>query len=185
MSDTKTIALRDADLEELFYFANTVLQLNVPRTTKEDNLRGKIMMAHEGDITVPVDMSASAPAEVRSTTTSPLKQGSSKGVPKVMLNIAVAEGDGGDRPVPVGVNGSIMLVPRGKDVEVPWPYYLALKAAVKTIHAQDTNTGDMESHDTPSYPFSVRREPPQEEIDAWYEKEADSASGAAEKKAVA
>ncbi|MCP4547037.1 MAG: hypothetical protein GY835_11280 [bacterium] len=180
MSKTKTVALRDATLDELLYFANTVLGLNAPKNSKEDNLRGKIMMAHDGDITVPPDLSEALPSETATPATSvrAMKPGSSKDDPRVLLNISKGEKEGEERPIPVGVNGVVMLVPRGEDVEIPWRYFLAIKAAVKTVHTQNTKTGDMDSRDMPSYPYSVLRMPPQEDIDAWHEREAQEAAQA-------
>lgn len=53
---------------------------------------------------------------------------------KRVILIAKEKGPGGSDPVPVGVNGSIMLIPRGRKVEVPEPYVEVLRNAVQHIY---------------------------------------------------
>ena len=48
---------------------------------------------------------------------------------KVKLIIHTTTEAGGKDPVPIGVNGRVMLVPRGKEVEIPHAYFEVLKNA--------------------------------------------------------
>lgn len=96
-----------------------------------------------------------------------LKGGSSKHDPKVRMFLNEAEGAGGQRAVYVSVNNVPMLIPRGEEVDVPYRYYLALKAAVSTVHEQDENTYEILSRNVPAYPFQVIRLPTDKEMEAW------------------
>ena len=101
------------------------------------------------------------------TTIRALKGGSSKADPKVRMFLNEAEGAGGQRAVFVSVNNVPMLIPRGEEVDVPYRYYLALKAAISTIREQDENTHELLSRDVPAYPFQVVRLPTAKEMEAW------------------
>jgi hypothetical protein len=73
---------------------------------------------------------------------------------KVKILIARTEDAGGDEPVPVGVNGPIMLVPRGEPVEIPYAYYEVLKNAVKDIYDPLPDGGmNPVPRKVPAYPF--------------------------------
>jgi hypothetical protein len=56
--------------------------------------------------------------------------------PLVRVMIAKTEGAGGADDVPLGCNGEIMTVPRGKIIDIPRRYFESLKNAVK--HVYDT-----------------------------------------------
>lgn len=64
-------------------------------------------------------------------------------------------------PIHVGVNGRLLQVPRGLEVDVPIPYVEALKNAKTTIVAQtsgatqDNPSGSYKDEDRSSYPFQV------------------------------
>lgn len=95
--------------------------------------------------------------------------------PRITIELHVLPGNGpqsGDRPVPVGVNGKHMLIPRGKPVTIPYRFYLGLREAVRTEYEmrQDpiTKQEDIVSHDVQSFPFNVIQAPPLEEVLAWF-----------------
>ena len=64
---------------------------------------------------------------------------------------------GGSDDVQVGVNGSVMLVPRGKDVDIPYRYYEALKNAVADKYEMmpDGKSMNPVPRKVPAYPFQV------------------------------
>lgn len=173
----KTVPWDDATLDELKKFVAQVLGISVNYNIGESTLRAKIRQAYGGDtITIMVldgedefvAEDAPAPASTKPPTHGKALRGSSaENDPKVTITIAEIEGAGGKRPVPVGVNGVMMLVPRGRPVDIPYRYYHALTLAVKTVHEQDEETLEIVSSDVPSYPFSVNKMPPQAEIDAY------------------
>lgn len=70
------------------------------------------------------------------------------------INIAAAPVEGGDRAVPVRVNGRTMLIPRGKRVMVPEEYVEAIRNASETIWNM-TEHGLSDPREVPSYPYAV------------------------------
>lgn len=64
-------------------------------------------------------------------------------------------------PVQVGLNGRIFHVPRGKEVDIPYPYIGVLKDAVNTIISQSKEptssnpAGEMKEEAMLTYPFQV------------------------------
>lgn len=72
----------------------------------------------------------------------------------VPINIAAAPVEGGDRPVPVRVNGRTMLIPRGKRVMVPEEYVEAIRNASETVWDM-TEHGLSNPREVPSYPYAV------------------------------
>lgn len=184
-----TVKWDDATLTELKMFAAQVLGMMSMPNIGESTIRAKIRAAYQGDtLTImvqdavaPDDAPQSAPlAPPKPSTGKALRGSTAEHDPKVMITIAEMEGAGGKRAVPVGVNGVIMLVPRGKPVDIPYRYYMALTCAVKTIHEQDELTQDIIETHVPAYPMSVNRMPPQEEIDAYLALEQDGFEGLAE-----
>lgn len=173
----KTVPWGEATLDELKKFAAQVLGMSVNYNIGEDTLRAKIRQAYPGEnITIMVldgeeekPADAPAPASEAPKVGKALRGSSAEKDPKVTITIAEVEGVGGKRPVPVGVNGVFMLIPRGKPVDIPYRYFAALGLAIRTLHEQDEQTGEIVSSDVPSYPFSVNRMPPQADIEAYLE----------------
>ena len=172
----KTVKWDEATLKELKMFASGVLGMTLGPNIGEETLRAKIRQAFPGDkITIMVldgeDEAVAADAPVPPSEApaqgKALRGSSSVNDPKVTITIAEAEGAGGKRPVPVGVNGVMMLIPRGRPVDIPYRYFDALSKANKTLYEQDETTQEVISTDVPSYPFSVNKMPPQDEIDAF------------------
>lgn len=105
-----------------------------------------------------------------------MKPESSKMDPNVLLTIHEAPGKGGKRAVPVSVNGSTMLIERGKQSEVPWRFFLALENAVQELFEEDDENEELVGRDVPSYPYTVHRTPSGEEIDAWNKRDQERAN---------
>ncbi len=175
--EQKSIPWDTATKPELVMFASQVLGMPVMPTIGEDKLRGKIRAAFGGDeITIMVQdgeaeppAAADAPLPLSDEPADPraLRGTSGAADPVVKITIAEVEGAGGKRAVPVGINGVMMLVPRGRPVDIPYRYYEALSHAIKTVHEQDDDTGEIIASDVLSYPMSVNVMPPQAEIDAY------------------
>lgn len=177
-SNMKTVAIDEATLDQLKEFATNTLGLSYHHTANTTHMLSMIRQVHTKDTIQVADTDAQAaqtmqdPASLTQTQPSAGKEmnavKSSKD-PKVTIMIPLSEKEGGDRPVPVGVNGKQMLLPRGKDIVIPYRYYEALLNAVKTEHVQDPNDDQYEikSREVPAYGFQVKRMPPDEEIKAW------------------
>jgi hypothetical protein len=177
------IPIDRATKTQLIQFASEALGVEIHPNTGAGKVRAKIRTAWRADYitlynepekalevttvtTAPHDDDAPIAVEIRA-----LHGGSSKNDPKVRLYVNEAQGPGGSRPVFVSVNNVPMLLPRGEEVDVPYRYYLALKAAVRTLHEQDDETYVINPRDVPSYPFSVVRLPSKEEMEGWDKRE--------------
>ncbi len=174
--EQKTIGWDEATLPELIMFSSQVLGIPVAPNIGEATLRGKIRQCFPGDsITISVlETEDRAPADApaapsdQPTDGRALRGTSASGDPMVLITISEVDSPGGKRPVFAGVNGVGMLIPRGRPVDIPYRYYEALLHAVKTVHEQDMDTGEITSTDVLSYPVSVNQMPPQAEIDAYF-----------------
>ncbi len=173
----KTVPWDEATLDELKKFAASVLGIPVHYKIGEETLRAKIRQAYPGDtITIMVldgeddgsPSDAPPPPSEAPSDGKALRGTAASNDPEVKITIAEVESAGGKRPVPVGVNGVIMLVPRGRPVDVPFRYYEALVHAIKTLHEQDEATDEIISTDVPSYPMSVNLLPPKADVDAYF-----------------
>lgn len=130
MSDKK-IPIEEATVEQLRAFASAYLGLDIHGSTKEENVRARVAKAWgKAEILVPetdedetVVASGQPPRPVTVAQQPP-------GKGDVRIIIQTTEDAGGADPVFVGVNGKGMLVPRGKEVTIPYRYYRALAKAV-------------------------------------------------------
>lgn len=109
-------------------------------------------------ITVPFEYAASIPDAVRASDPE-RERVNADGTKSFRIIVQTSDKVGGDRPVPVGVNGRIMLIPRGTPVWVPEPYVSVLQNAVEYSYDEyDANTnmfgGLTNQKAVPSYPFS-------------------------------
>ena len=78
----------------------------------------------------------------------------------VVIRIQSQNEPGGEQPVPVGVNGSVMLIPRDQDARIPRSYYEVLKNAVVDRYEPEIVNGLMvgmksEPRRIPAYPVQL------------------------------
>ena len=147
----KTIAISEASAAQLAEFASSHLgMLGIQASHGKERLIELISAAgHNGDT-----------IEVNDTERKPRAKAGADGVAlspdrKVRIHIATGEGASGARPVEVAVNGVLMLIPRGKDVEVPWKYLHVLQNA-KASQAEVDDDGQITGwREAPLYPVSV------------------------------
>lgn len=130
----KRIPLETATLAQLKDFAQQVLGLDVGQMRTKETLRAGIATVWMQSDILLVGEEHAAPAA--SGQRSPFgvdgtwpKVKDQKNLP-VRVQIAKAQGKGGNEPVPLGVNGSIMWVPRGEPVIIPQCYAEALVNAI-------------------------------------------------------
>lgn len=71
------------------------------------------------------------------------------------LKVFNGEGDDGNRPVKVSVNGKAYLIPRDTEVMAPIAVINVLKDAVETRWTQNPDTREMISRDVPRFNFIV------------------------------
>lgn len=90
--------------------------------------------------------------------------------PVVELEIGETSYPGGDKPVPVNVNGGNLVIPRGKRYGIPYRFYLALMNAHNIDVRQDPKTLELQFTRTTNYPLTVHSLPTEEQKAAWHER---------------
>lgn len=78
---------------------------------------------------------------------------------------------GGKQPVPVGVNGTVVVIQRDMVVDVPHRFYLALQNAIQHTVTQDSKTRELIEGEVSNYPITqILKAPSPEEIAKWHER---------------
>lgn len=184
---SKSVKLEDATADQLRLWCMMYLGQSMPPNTKPETMAAKLRaIGHEefeveenagGAVAERLPSSRGAgPAPNAPQTVEDYLALYPKGVPDltgmrdppVIMMIPHQDKEGGQRPVFVGVNGTSYTIPRGKNVSVPWRYYLALKDAVEATYQPDPNDHySLIRTDTPSYPIQVVQLPPKAWVLAW------------------
>jgi hypothetical protein len=156
------VLIEEADAATLRTFAKVYLGLEIDGTETKNVMKSKLKMGgYEQDFVVSEEPQATRvegadrPSSFRVTR---LPNGEEQ--TQVCIMVEASNAIGGDRPVPVAVNGLTMLIPRGKPVWVPEPYEHALRNAVED-HYDQTDSGLGTPHQSRSYPYSVALPTPQ------------------------
>ncbi|MBF0175715.1 MAG: hypothetical protein HQL63_02530 [Magnetococcales bacterium] len=136
------VSLAEASRVQMQEFARDVLGVTLTRNLGADAMRERIRQAGYEEIDVKEEQ-----AEEKKG------QEYQEDADTVRIHLQRSDGKGGDRPVPVAVNGSLMLIPRGKAVRVPRKFVEALQNA-KTTHFEQDEHGEFHPRETLSYPFS-------------------------------
>ena len=152
----RQIPIEQASHAELLQFARDTLGLNLPPNTKVTTLRAKISAAWSKDhINLPVT-EAEETTQVGSDPQPVTAEQQVPNADKVRIKIAITEEAGGNEPVPVGVNGRIMLIPRGKEVDIPVSYFEILEHAIAYKYDPMPEGGmNPVPREVPMYPFQV------------------------------
>lgn len=153
----KKIPIGEATEAQLRSFATDTLGIDIKATAKFATVRARVEQAWDKpEITVmesePDDAKIASQASPQAVTDE--QQAPEEGM--VRLVVGVTEQAGGNDPVELGVNGKIMLVPRGIEVEIPYPYFEVLKHAVQDKYDPLPDGGmKPEPRKVPLYPFQV------------------------------
>lgn len=150
MADKK-IALAEASEAQLRTFAEDYLGMTFPANTKVETLRAKIKSAWTKD---EISVADAAPEEPLVGQAPPTPKGQEIAPGKVKIIIQRTDDSGGDEPVPIGVNGKVMLVPRGEEVGIPMAYFRVLENCV-TYRYESLKDGGINPipRKVPLYPF--------------------------------
>lgn len=168
------VALENATRPQLYHFAKAMqLDVNFIGAT-EASLLDLIRKAIPG--ITEIDAADSEPGPVLSNTTD-IKSTHYRNDPKVIVNIASDDANGGSQPFPICNNGDHILVKRDTDVAIPYRHYLVLLDAVETVFRQETDpaTGrprTVESQQN-AVRFNAKGIPSDEEIAAFHERTKD------------
>jgi hypothetical protein len=152
----KLIPIAEATEAQLRKFAQETLGIEIKPTMGFDKVLVAVQSAWDRDIPVMEEdpegvLAGDQPVPVRDRHLPPPAG-------KVRINIGIQEEAGGERPVEVGVNGKIMLIPRGKDVDIPEAYLEVLQHAVtyKYDNLDDGMGINPKAREVQLYPFQIR-----------------------------
>lgn len=145
----KTLKLSEATRPQLLAYARDTLGISDVNTqTRVEELRAKISACGHDEVTVEEKEVLPAPISKEQVETTGRK--------KVKVLIATSEQAGGDKPVPLGFEGRVMLVPRGEVVEIPVEYFESLKNAVMDHYEPQRDGSFSETpRQVPAYPYQV------------------------------
>lgn len=148
----KTVPLAEATVTQLRSYAELVLALDIPPTANRNTIIGKIKLVQPDVEAISLHDGPTAPAPAKAASIDPTAT-------TVIINIQVVEeAAGGSEPVPVGVNGKVMLVPRGQWCEIPRDYLSVLMHAVETRYRQINHpdgTMTLESYAVHRFPHQI------------------------------
>lgn len=152
------------------------------RQTKVDEVRSLIRTAFGDNVEIP-EITAAKPGDEggerkRAVPAEKVAVDPSyRNDPKVIVNIASDDANGGSRHYPICVNGDQIHVKRDIDVAIPYRHYLALKNARETVMRQEYDPARQKfiTVETEQYAvrFSVSAMPSPEEIQAFHERTKD------------
>lgn len=158
------VIIDEATEDQLRSFALTVLGLDIDgRTKSREALMARITEAGwaQAHIIVPEEVQPGPARNVGGArNTRPGKSyvldGETVEETDVRIMVHTKDGPGGERPVPVAVNGSLMLIPRGQEVWVPSRYVEALEHAEEYAYEEyrDGTGGLKAPRRVKAYPFS-------------------------------
>lgn len=183
------IPVDQATLPQLRYFAESVLGLELAKTSNSAVVRAKIeaAMPNLTEIRAPED----APEPAQDSHPAPIVLGQTVNVPdgavavaanksthekydpRVLLVVLTTGDQTKAKDVQIAVNDSVIVMQRGKKVSIPYRHYLALNDAMETIAVDTdeinplTNMPKKEWITQHSYPFQVWEMPSDEAIAEW------------------
>lgn len=180
MGKMTSIPIATASEAQLREFAE-VQQYDIAHVRHGDvpGLLAVIQTAWQGDTILAVieDGAAASPAfaqeaPVSLVATHSLTGGTGANDPKVILKVGQTTYPGGSQPVPLGHNGTTVVLQRNILTEVPYRYYLVLQDAIRGDMSQeqrdDGKVGAMIQTEYTNYPLQHVTMPSAEEIAAWH-----------------
>ena len=190
----KKIPLAEATREQLQHHAEAVAGINLGPNrdnVKRETLISKIQqVGHEEVMVAEPDASADAVAEdmaqadqaamKRTQGRRAIGGASSRSDPVIQILIPEEDKRGGDRPVPVNVNGTTILLPRAQPIDIAYRYYEALENARQTLYDQNPETGEISSKQVYATQFQVLRWPDKADLDRYKATQAEEARKAEE-----
>lgn len=163
----RRIDIESASAAELRKFGRVALGLDIAETLNKPQILGKLQEAQYTQPFIlleeqPAPPGAPAPSNGRVTRPAvrangePIRREDGRQMIETRIIINRSERPGGDEPVQVGVNGRLMLIPRGEAVFVREDYLEALEHAVEDVYdPYDGGIGGLKKpRQVQSYPFS-------------------------------
>jgi hypothetical protein len=151
-TEIRQVAIADATGPQLRAFAGSHLGIEFGQFDKVADIRAKVRQAWDKD-TIPVPEDPPAAGATAGPGVDPEQAAKPAKPEKVKIIIAATEEAGGDEPVQVSVNGRAMLIQRGEEVEIPYPYFEVLQNAVMYRYEPLKDGGIGRPRSVQMYPF--------------------------------
>lgn len=150
----KEIPLAEATPKQLAEFCTNVLGMEgVTYQMGRDKILAKLKTVSFGKDTIFV---SEQPMQMQGEVmVPPAKDDEKLSGKKVIIHIHDDGEEGESRPVPVGVNGRLMLIPRGEDVTIPIEYKEVLDHAKKSIPIRNRDNHITGWRDVHQYGYNV------------------------------
>ncbi len=173
----KSIPIAEANREQLYAFAKRQsLDVTFVGTTREQFV-SLICTAFPGLAEISVEGEETIVAAPVLSNATDIKSTHYRNDPKVIVNIASDDANGGNQPFPICNNGDHILVKRDTDVAIPYRHYLVLLDAVETVYRQENDpaTGRPRTVESTqnAVRFNAKGIPSDEEIAAFHERTKD------------
>lgn len=181
----REIILAEAGRADLERYLAEVLGIDFRPNTPVPTLRAKVEAAQPGCVTFQLPDDGPAPSVLNQPSQAapqPLPRtekvlgayiGGGHNDPVCKILILEGQDEGGKRPVTVGVNGRVILLPRGRPIDVAYRYYEALKNAVKDVPIENQQTHEIEVHQVMAYPHQLISGPTPEQLAEWMDRTQD------------
>ena len=148
----KVIPISEASVEQLRKFAQETLGIEMKESVSVEKARAQI--SKSWDKGIPIEDAEVESEQIGSAPTPVTDEQKDPGDEMVRINIGVTEDAGGADPIQLGVNGKIMLVPRGQDVDIPQKYFEVLQHAVQNKYESHPDGGmNPVPREVPLYPY--------------------------------
>jgi len=161
------ILIESATPKQLRDFAEIVLGLEIKGNENAAIMKGRLVEAGYAVDTITdiaKDNENASQNALQPSMVNESRRIGENGSPETRIIIPESERDAGDMPVPVGVNGVTILIPRGLPSWVPDEYVEALRNAVEFVYdefkgqkaANGIDLGGLSKpREVQSYPFSI------------------------------
>lgn len=148
----KQILLSKANKTQLYNFAKA-MGLEFNQGSDVDSLRELILSAGWSQDVIP-DIKLPGPARNVDRATNRQIVWNKNGRACFPIMMHTREGKGGDKPVPLAINGVALLAPRGEPVPIPIEYVFgSLEDGVQRVPETDRDGKIIGWTDVPNYPF--------------------------------
>ena len=160
MTDTVSIPVAEATFEQLKWIAETTYGLTLHHSISNPaTVLAKIKQTgfSSDNIEVPQHLVGPVPPATPANEQADIAEASDETEIdwEEYVYITISKTQEEDQPVPVSVNGTTILIPRGKRVAVKRKYVHVLENAIGTQYREDQNGGGLIAYDSQSYPVSV------------------------------
>lgn len=148
------IRLDDATNEQLAEFVENTLQIDVADRTNRASMLSIVADIHGHDW---IEAEAAPEALQKRGRGRPKSASVDPKAKPATVRVMINPEEHGIDPVPISVNGVAYSVRRGEEVDLPYPYFEALKNAKRGVPIVDKERTIIGYREVPAFPYQVLR----------------------------